>query len=282
MTVTDDRVATAAQTRRRMAANLVKKRERRKTITVRICQVLIFVAVLGSWEVCARTGVVDPSFFSQPSLVVKALGRGIGDGTLLRLLGTTLYETIVGYLIAVVSGFLVGVVLAEFDMLNRIMQPFLTAFNNVPRIALAPLFVIWFGLGSSSRIILTFTLVFVVIVYNTQAGLQSVRREHLMLARSLGFSLRARYTKFILPTALPSIFAGLQLGLALALTGAIVGEMLTGNAGLGGYMQYQVNTFGTDQFFAALTLLVVASLIISAAMRLLERVLLRWQRTETR
>ncbi|HLI24086.1 MAG TPA: ABC transporter permease [Acidimicrobiales bacterium] len=197
-------------------------------------------------------------------------------------MGTTLYETFVGFAIASALGLIGGYLLAESKAFDTVARPFMTGFNSLPRIALAPLFVLWFGLGSNSRIVLIVSLSFFIVAFNTYAGLQGVNRDHLLLARVLGANRRERFVKFVLPSALPPVFAGLQLALTYAFLGAVVGEMLTGNQGLGGYLALEMGTFNTTAFFGGLVLLVIVALLVSAAMRLVEKRVLRWRAVEMR
>ncbi|HET9692624.1 MAG TPA: ABC transporter permease [Acidimicrobiales bacterium] len=257
-------------------------RARRRSATVLVAQVVVLGVLFGSWQALAATKVLDPNFVSEPSQFFPAFWHGVDGGSLLSLVGTTLYETAVGFVIATVLGLFAGYLLAEFKAIDAVFRPFLTGFNSIPRIALAPLFVLWFGLGSLSRIVLIVSLGFFIVAFNTYAGLQGVNRDHLLLARALGARRAERFFKFVLPSAAPSIFAGIQLALTYAFLGAVVGEMLTGSAGLGGYLALKMGTFDTTDFFGGLLLLIVVALVVSAAFRALETRLLRWKIIELR
>lgn len=146
----------------------------------------------------------------------------------------------------------------------------------MPRIALAPLFLLWFGLGSFSRIPLIISLSFFIVAFNTYAGLQNVNRDHLLLVRTLGASRRERFMKFVLPSATPMIFNRVQLALIYAFLGAVVGEILSASQGLSGYLSLELGSLNTTAFFGALMLLVIVALIVSALVRLREKGLSRW------
>ncbi len=253
---------------------------RRLSPTVIAIQVGALCLLFGSWELVARQGWLNPAFVSEPSQYFPSFWHGISQGNLLSLMGTTLYETFVGFSIAAVLGMAAGYLMAEFRIVDTVARPFMTGFNNLPRIALAPLFVLWFGLGSTSRIALVVSLGFFIMAFSTYAGLQSTSRDHLLLGRTLGTGRWARFWKFELPSAMPAIFGGLQLNLSYAFLGAVVGEMFTGSAGLGGYLALQLNTFDTSDFFGAIVLLIIVAVALSGLLRATERRLLRWRTVE--
>jgi NitT/TauT family transport system permease protein len=192
----------------------------------------------------------------------------------------TVYETTVGFSASALAGIAAGILLYQAPRANRVLRPFLTGFNNLPRLALAPLFVLWFGLDTASRVALIISVVFFIVTFNTYGGLQNASRDHLLLAKTLGATRRQLFAKFILPAAVPTIFAGLQLGLTYSFLTAVVGEMLSGASGIGAQLQVTLATYRTDDFFASMLLLAVVATALSGAMRLIERRLLRWRRYE--
>jgi NitT/TauT family transport system permease protein len=257
-------------------------RRRRRSPAARALQLAALAALFGSWQLLAATRVLNPAFVSEPSQFFPSFWHGLVHGGLLSLMGTTLYETFAGFGLAAVLGLAAGYLLAEFALLDTVARPFMTGFNSLPRIALAPLFVLWFGLGSLSRIVLIVSLSFFIVAFNTYAGLQACNRDHLLLARALGAGRAARFRKFVLPAAAPAIFAGLQLALTYAFLGAVVGEMLSGSQGLGGYLALKMGTFDTTAFFGGLVLLILAALVVAGAVRAVEHRVLRWRVHELR
>lgn len=241
---------------------------------------LVFVIFVAAWQLIVALGWVDPHYLSAPTDIAKAFVRGLGSSTLLVALGVTLFETLVGFLLAAIAGGVFGLLLYQFPTLNRLATPYITAFNSLPRLALAPLFVVWFGFDSTSRIAVVVSLVFFIVTLNTFAGLQNADSDHLLLATTLGATRRQLFRTFILPSAVPTIFAGLQLGLTYAFLGAVVSEMLSGSSGLGAQLTITLSTFQTPDFFATLLLLVIVATAISLAVRRLERRILRWQHFE--
>jgi NitT/TauT family transport system permease protein len=255
---------------------------RSRQLLVWSLRLLALVLLFGSWELSARVGWVKPLFTSQPSAIFPALWTSLRGNLVLVDLPVSLYEMLAGFLIGSALGIGVGLVLHEFPLANEVLQPFLTAFNSMPRIALAPLFVLWFGLGPASKIVLVVSLVFFIVLVNTTAGLKASDRDYLLLARTLGAGRWTTFRKFVFPAATPTIFAGLQLGLVYSLLGTIAGEMLGGTGGVGARMAVAVNTFHTDEFFAALLFLVILSTALGTLVRRLELWLLHWRFVEMR
>ncbi|WEX12059.1 ABC transporter permease [Chelativorans sp. AA-79] len=253
---------------------------RRDDITIIAAQIGLLLVLLAAWQAIAEFGVVPEIFISKPTSILVSLWNNVVFGRMLLDLVVTVYETLVGFFISSAVGMVVGVILYQAPRVNLVVRPFLTGLNNLPRLALAPLFVLWFGLDTSSRVALVFSVVFFIIVFNTYAGLQNAIRDHLLLARTLGASRFQLFVKFILPSAVPTIFAGLQLGLTYSFLTAVVGEMLSGAVGLGAQLQITLATYRTADFFAALLLLAIVATVLSGLMRLAERRLLRWRQFE--
>lgn len=246
-------------------------------------QLLIVVVILGVWEWLARRGTLSDAFFSRPSRIFPALYGGlVTSGDLRSALGVTMYETVIGFLIASALGFFVGMLFYSFPSLERVWRPFVNAANNMPRLALTPLFVLWLGVGKLSHIALIITMVFFVMLLNTLAGLGTANRDQLLLARVLGASRQKLYLRFLLPSAVPSLFVGLQLGLTYSFMGAVIGEIITGGEGLGAQIAVYSATYSSDKVFADLFLIAILATLLSWLIKILENRLLRWRTYELR
>lgn len=278
--------AVSGATARRAGANRSKAGRKRRLHQrrglVTALQLAVVAALLASWELSVELGLAKELFVSKPTAVGAALVANVTSDDFGHHLAVTLYETLGGFVIAAVAGVLVGLFFYRVPLFEAVLRPFLTAFNNLPRLALAPLFVLWFGLGSTSRIVLVVSVSFFMVLFSTYAGLQNANRDHLLLAKTLGAGQFTLFRRFVLPSAVPPIFAGLQLGLTYAFLAAVVGEMLTGSTGLGAQLQIALSAFRTDDFFAVLLFLVIIATMLSGFMRLLERRILRWRRYEMR
>jgi NitT/TauT family transport system permease protein len=197
-------------------------------------------------------------------------------------LETTLYETLVGFAISVVAGFLFGVLLSRAPLLHRAVLPILTAANSLPRIALAPLFILWFGLGPFAKIALVVSFVFFVMLATTIAGFTQPNSDFELLAGSIGASSWQEVTLFLLPGAMPSLIAGLELSLVYSFLGAVSGEIVGGESGLGVQLTSLSNGFEINKFLAVLLLLVIVTTFTVVIMRLITAPLTRWHKAESR
>lgn len=237
----------------------------------------IGAALVLAWEVAAGAGWVDPFFLSRPSAIAAVLLEEIRSASLLVNIAYTLAEAFFGFAIGSAAGVVAGLVLARFTTAEALLDPYLTALNSLPRIALAPLFILWFGLGPESKVALGVSLVFFIVMINTRAGVKNASDDLLNMARLLGCTPRQRFLKVLIPIAVPSIFAGLKLGLVYALMSAVVGEMFGGQHGLGVAIAVYAGSFRVDGVFAILFVLAILSTALSAIVFFAERRLLRWQ-----
>jgi NitT/TauT family transport system permease protein len=241
-------------------------------------QIGFLVVVLGLWEGLSDAHVIDPFWTSSPRAVAVSFGHLLTDHSVLSAMGQTLYETLVGFVIAVVSGIVLGVLLFMIPLLQRATMPFLILFNNIPRLVFAPLLVLYFGIGGLSKIVMVLSVVFIIVILNTLAGLKSADPDHLLLARALGASRTATFVKFMLPAAVPSLFVAMQLGLTFSLITAIVGEMITGGDGLGSLVQAYLNVYAMGNMFALILIMALLATLLSAIIRFAENRLLSWRR----
>lgn len=236
----------------------------------------VFVAATGCWELSVALGLVNPFWVSSPSRIWGALVAVSLSGDLLYHAWASFFESVVGFVVGAAVGILAGFVLARWPRLDEVLDPYLTALNSLPRVALAPLFILWFGIGSLSKIVVAFTLVVFILVLNTLAGARSVDPDLQVVARLLGASRRQLFVKVILPAAAPTIFAGLRLGLVYALLGAVVGEMLAATKGLGYLLTFYAGSFNVAGLMAMLLVLALLATALNEIMRALERRMLRW------
>lgn len=245
-------------------------------------QVGALIVVFGSWELVSDLELLNPLFISKPSAIAVAFVHELFGGPLLPNLAVTMLETVVGFSIAAAAGILSGLILHQVRILQQAFQPLIAAVNSMPRLALAPLFVLWFGINSGSRIALVISITYFIIVYNTYAGLQAANRDHLMLAKVLGAGRVRVFRTFMLPAAIPAIVAGIQLGLQSAFVGAIIGEMLSGGSGLGAQVNVYLTQYATEKVFADLVLMAIVSATIATGVGAIEKWALSWRRLEYR
>src|SRR3954463_13634853 len=177
------------------------------------------VVFLGGWQIAADRGTVDPFFVSKPTEVFEFMRSALADTSTWQNLWVTLQETFAGLAIATVLGIAAGLLFTRIPILHDIARPYLTALNSLPRIALAPLFTLWFGLGQQSKVALVVSLCFFIVLGSTMGAIANVDPDLVRLARILGFSPGNIYAKVMLRWAVPGIFAGLELALVYAFVG---------------------------------------------------------------
>jgi NitT/TauT family transport system permease protein len=240
---------------------------------------LVFVVVLvAGGEYAFRVGWLDPAFFGKPSGVAQYLWRGLVVSRDLWLdLGYTLGGTLASFAIGSVAAIATGALFVAFPRLEHAVNPYLTVVNAMPRIALVPLFILWFGLGIGSKIAVGVSLTFFIVLSSTTAGIRGVDADHLTLSRSLGARPLQLFWKVTLPSAVPVIFAGLRLGLIYAMLGVVGAELLAAEHGLGQTLALAQGQFNMDGVIALLLLLALVGLLISVGMTSVERRLLRWR-----
>ena len=237
----------------------------------------LLVLGAGAWEAATRFGVVNAFWVSSPSRIVVDLVKRIVGGEVFFHIAVTLYEAFLGFVLGATVGIAAGFLLARSEELARVLDPFVTALNSLPRVALAPLFILWFGIGLTSKVVLAFSLVVFILLVNTYAGAKNVDQDLVIIARLLGASRRQLTMKIILPSSIPWIFAGLRLGLAYALIGAVVGEVIVATAGLGFQISHAAGVFNTTGVMSSLIILMVIATLLNEAMKVAEVKLLRWR-----
>ena len=250
------------------------KERYRRVLAARLLVVAVF---LGIWQGAVAVGLVDAFWISSPVLVVKELWSETVSGDLFGDVAITVFEALIAFVVSSVLGIAAGLLLARSPFWDDVLAPLVLALNSLPRVALAPLIILWFGIGITAKVVTAFTLVFFILLVNTLGGAKNVDNDILTIAKLMGASKRDILWKVTLPSALPWIFAGLNLGLTYSLLGVIVAEILASNHGLGYVIASSAATFNTAGVFAGLITLAVVAWLFSALMRYIEARLLRWK-----
>jgi NitT/TauT family transport system permease protein len=233
--------------------------------------------LLAVWQGAVSLGLIDSFWISSPILVAKELWQEILSGDLVRNVGITVFEALIAFFVSSALGIAAGLMLARSPFWDEVLAPLILALNSLPRVALAPLIILWFGIGVVAKVVTAFTLVFFILLVNTLGGAKNVDTDILTIARLMGASRRDILWKVTLPSALPWIFAGLNIGLTYALLGVIVAEILASNQGIGYVISSGAANFNTAAVFAGLVTLAVVAWLFSAVMRRVEARLLRWK-----
>jgi NitT/TauT family transport system permease protein len=242
---------------------------------------LFLALVLAIWQGAVAAGLADAAFVSTPAGVAQSLWLLFRNGDVLPNLGTTLIEIAIAFASSVVFGIASAVVLDRNAWLNRIVSPFLTALNSMPRIALGPLFILWFGIGIASKVVLAFSLGYFIMLLSTLGGLKNVDRDLLLMSRLFGASELRLFRHVRLPWALPGIFAGLKLTLIYCSAGAVIGEMIAAKSGLGLLVQTFSGRFDVAGVMALILIVALMVMALTSLMELTERRLLEWSKGST-
>jgi len=256
-----------------------RRREAARGASIAAGRALVLALALGGWAVVAgRFG--ERTYIGDPAGVARAFWGLVASGRLWPNLVQTVGEVLSGYAIGAAFGIVVAVVVAFEETVQRVLRPFLIAAYSVPKIALAPLFVMWFGLGVAPKIVLVVLFVFFVVFMNTAAGLYQVNPQLVDVVRVMGARRTDVVWKIALPSTVPYLITGLRIAIPEALVGAVIGEFIAANRGLGYLVNEAANELNvsvTMAAIAALLLIVVAMDIILGAV---ERRLLRWRQAQ--
>jgi NitT/TauT family transport system permease protein len=251
-----------------------------KTSRNLVLTLLLFAVTIGVWEAVVRLFAIPTFILPAPSQVVQALWRGLVSGLYLKHLGHTLLETVLGFLLGSSLGLVLGTAVAMNRHIEYFLYPYIVMFQALPKVALAPLIVVWFGLGLTSKVINAALIAFFPLLVNTMVGLKSADEERLALMRSLAANDRQVFWMLRLPNALPFIMAGLDVALIFSLIGAIVAEFVGAQAGLGMLIQSMNFNMDVSGQFSVLLILAVIGLILNRGILLVRRRVLFWDPSE--
>jgi NitT/TauT family transport system permease protein len=245
-------------------------------VTMALSQLALGVAVLLIWQ-GASGRLIDSFFISNPVDIGARLYRWTVDGSIFAHIGATLYATAMGFIIGSASGALLGVWLGVSPFASRLLGPYLNALNALPKVALAPLFVLWFGLGIESKIALAAVLVLFLVFLNTYAGVREVDQDLIDGARLMRATRAQVIFKVVIPSAMSWVFAGLKIAMPYALIGAVLGEMIAANRGLGYLVQFSGSQFDTAGVFAVLLVIALLAVALNYLVDLIQIRLERWR-----
>lgn len=254
----------------------VERAETRKRWGIRIGQVLIGVVILGVWQF-ASGRLIDDFFISSPIAVAAKLWLWSRNGTLINAFSYTMQAMVLGFIIGSLSGFAIGFLLGRSDTAAKLFDPYITAIYCLPKIALAPLLIMWFGIGLESKVAMAALIVFFLVFLNTFAGVRDVSSIHINAARIMGANSWQLLRYVIFPSAAAWVLTGLKVSVPYALIGAVVGELISSNRGIGFLIGQASGLFDTAGVFAGLVVLAVTGIVLNSALKALETHLLRWR-----
>lgn len=279
--------ATAARPTTAVADERLRREQRararrEKAVTAGLAA-LLFVAIVIVWTLVVRLGNVKPYLLPPPEDVVSAIWADATTKTFwTEQFLTTVTEVLAGFALAVVAALVLGPLMVSHRLVERMLYPYVVAFETVPKIALAPLLIIWFGYGTQSKIIITGLVAFFPMLVNVLAGLKATDEKQLELMRSLRASWWTRLVKVRLPAALPYIFAGLNIAIVFSVIGAIVGEFLGSAHGLGSLVLQRQTAVDVAGVFSVLVFLSLLGMVLHLVLAFLSRRLAPWAQPNER
>ncbi len=244
----------------------------------RLPGLISIVCGLALWEFLSRVVVANPLFLAAPSQIFGAVISLGESGELWRHIGVSGLEFVIGYVIASLIGIVLGLAMASSDIAKQVSQPWISGLYATPTIALAPLFILWFGIGISSKVLVVILLVLFPVTINTEAGLRTTSTRLIEMLRSFGATPRQIFFKVSLPSATPFILAGLKLGIGRGLIAVVVAELFGSRAGLGRLISQSADAFNMPELFAGVVVLAVAGIAMTAGFGWLESKLVPWTR----
>lgn len=248
---------------------------RNKTILINVIRISMLAIFLILWELSAYFAWINPFITSSPSRIAKTIAQLYKNGTLFHHVGTTLWETLAGFSIAVLLGYGIALLLWWSNILRRISEPYFVVLNALPKIALGPLIIIWCGTGSKAIVFMTVLIGLIVAILNMLNGFMATEESKLLLLRSMGATKLQMLTKLVIPSSLPNFISMLKINVGMAWIGSIMGEYIVSKAGIGYLIVYGGQVFKLDLVMSAVFLLCVLAAAMYALVALAERLLIK-------
>ena len=246
-------------------------------VSIVLTQIIILIAFIILWEILANKGIIDSFITSQPSRMLKTF-MNLSQNDLLKHLGITIYETIVGFLSGTILGIIIAIILWSSKFLSKVAEPFLVVLNSLPKIALGPVIIIWVGAGTSAIIVMALAISLVVTILEILNGFINTDNEKIKMARTFGANKFQLLIKIVIPANISTFINSLKVNIGLSLVGVISGEFLVSKAGLGYLIVYGGQVFQLDLVMASVVILAVVAAIMYEAVVLLERLILKSKR----
>lgn len=253
---------------------------KRKNTFVSIMRYSIVVIFLFLWELSAAVGWTDPFITSSPSRFIVSIINLYKDGVLFQHIGITLFETAIGFILGTILGTLIAIILWWSNTLSRILDPYLVVLNALPKIALGPILIVWFGAGVESIIIMGLLISLIVTVMSVLAGFLEITDEKQFLMKTLGASKRQILTMVVLPASVPTIMNALKLSVGMSWVGVIVGEYLVSKSGLGYLIVYGGQVFKLDLVMASIVILCILAALMYYVVAYFEKRMVKWRTHE--
>lgn len=243
---------------------------KRKKYLILLTQILILIAFLGIWEWMANKNIIDSFITSQPSRIFDTF-MNLSSNDLLKHIGITVYETIVGFLLGTILGIIIAIILWWSDFLSKVAEPYLVVLNSLPKVALGPIIIIWVGAGTPAIIVMAIAISLIVTILENLNGFMRTDKEVIKMAKTFQASKWQILTKIVIPANLSTFINSLKVNIGLSLVGVISGEFLVSKAGLGYLIVYGGQVFKLDLVMTSVIILGIVAGLMYTAVLLLEK-----------
>ncbi len=257
--------------------SLYIKSVKRETALVWTLRVAILVFGLGLWELFARLNVIDSFITSSPSKIFNTIISLVTENNLFYHMSVTLYETLLGFFIAVLFGYVIALALWWSERLRRILEPYIVVLNSLPKIALGPIIIVWCGSGSKAIIFMAVLIGIIVAIITMLNGFLATDKNKMLLLRSMGANKFQILTKLVIPGSIPTLISMLKISVGMAWIGSIMGEYLVSKAGLGYLIVYGGQVFKLDLVMASTVTLCILAALMYSVVALLEKIIIKYK-----
>jgi NitT/TauT family transport system permease protein len=271
-----DEIAAIGTSGRTPSVRALEQEAVRRRVLIVLLRLVVGVAFIWLWQYASGRWI-DTLLISSPEAVGRRLWRWTVDGTLWTNLSVTLEATALGFVIGCGIGFCLGLLFGRFRLIAEVFDPYITAIYSIPKIALAPLFIIWFGIGIESKVAVSAAIVFFVIFLNTFTGVREVDPLYVHTTKIMGGGEAAVLRHVVVPSAASWVITGLKVSVPYALVGTVIGEFMSSNSGIGFLISQATGLFNTASVYAGIIVLALVGAIINAGVKLLEAHVLRWR-----
>ena len=250
----------------------LKKIKIKKNLVI-VFRILLLLSLIAIWEAAARLKLIDTFIMSSPTRIVNTIADLFKNGNLLYHIGITLFETLAGFALSTLLGTGIAILLWWFETLRKILDPYVVVLNSLPKIALGPIIIIWFGAGMKSIIVMAILICVIITILNMLTSFKSCEKEKILLLRSMGANKFQILTKLVLPYSLPAFISILKINVGMAWVGTIMGEYLVSRAGLGYLIVYGGQVFKLDLVMASTVILCVLASVMYFTVVFIEKLL---------
>ena len=256
---------------------LYLRKNRNDKLIIVFSRIALLIALLGAWELFAYLNLIDPFITSSPSRVAVTIKNLFINDNFIYHIAITLYETILGFLLAVAIGYIVALILWWSEKTRRILEPYIVVLNSLPKIALGPIIIIWLGSGERSIIFMAFIIGIIVCIMTMLNGFLAIDKNKILLLRTFGANKFQIMTKLVIPGSLPTFISMLKISVGMAWIGSIMGEYLVSRAGLGYLIVYGGQVFKLDLVMASTVVLCVLATVMYLLVALLEKIIVKYK-----